>query len=116
MSDIPTDPAPQDGIDFGALAHATAGISAVVVGGMMYTRAWAQDVFFDSDDRCSGQCDVLFLEAYGLGNGSLVSDGVGAGCHSGLYVMAVGLYPRLRDFVDRFYPLCCSGCAVAACR
>ena len=45
MSDIPTDPVPQDGIDFGALAHAIAGISAVVLGGMMYTRPWAQDVF-----------------------------------------------------------------------
>ena len=45
MSDVPIDPVPQDGIDFGALAHATAGISAVVLGGMMYTRPWAQDVF-----------------------------------------------------------------------
>ncbi len=45
MSDIPTDSAPQSGIDFGALAHAIAGISAVVVGGLMYTSPWAQDVF-----------------------------------------------------------------------
>ena len=45
MSDVPTDPAPQSGIDFGALAHAIAGISAVVLGGLMYTRPWAQDVF-----------------------------------------------------------------------
>ena len=45
MSDIPTEPSPQSGIDFGALAHAIAGISAVVLGGLMYTRPWAQDVF-----------------------------------------------------------------------
>ena len=45
MSDVPTDSAPQSGIDFGALAHAIAGISAVVLGGLMYTRAWAQEVF-----------------------------------------------------------------------
>ena len=45
MSDIPTDRAPQGGIDFGALAHAIAGISAVVLGGLMYTRPWARDVF-----------------------------------------------------------------------
>jgi len=45
MSDIPIDPVPQDGIDSRALAHATAGISAVVLGGMMYTRPWEQDVF-----------------------------------------------------------------------
>ena len=45
MSEVPTDPAPQSGIDFGALAHAIAGISAVVLGGLMYTRPWAQDVF-----------------------------------------------------------------------
>jgi hypothetical protein len=45
MSDIPTDPVPQGGIDVGALAHALAGISAVVLGGLMFTRPWAQDVF-----------------------------------------------------------------------
>ena len=45
MSDIPTDPAPQSGIDVGALAHAIAGIAAVVLGGLMYTRPWAQDLF-----------------------------------------------------------------------
>ena len=45
MSDIPTDPAPQSGIDFGALAHAIAGIAAVVLGGLMYTRPWAVDLF-----------------------------------------------------------------------
>ena len=45
MSDVPTDSVPQSGIDFGALAHAIAGISAVVLGGLMYTRPWAQDVF-----------------------------------------------------------------------
>ena len=45
MSDVPTDSASQSVIDFGALAHAIAGISAVVLGGLMYTRPWAQDVF-----------------------------------------------------------------------
>ncbi len=45
MSDILTDLAPQSGIDFGALASAIVGISAVVLGGLMYTRPWAQDVF-----------------------------------------------------------------------
>ena len=45
MSDIPTDPAPQSGIDVGPLAHAIAGIAAVVLGGLMYTRPWAQDLF-----------------------------------------------------------------------
>ena len=45
MSNIPTDPAPQSGIDFGALAHAIAGIAAVVLGGLMYTRPWAVDLF-----------------------------------------------------------------------
>ena len=33
------------GIDWGALAHALAGISAVILGGLMYTRPWAQDAF-----------------------------------------------------------------------
>ena len=45
MSDIPTDPAPLGGIDFGVLAHAFAGISAVVLGRLMYTRPSAQNVF-----------------------------------------------------------------------
>jgi len=38
-------PETRDGIDWGALAHAIAGVSAVILGGLMYTRAWAQDVF-----------------------------------------------------------------------
>jgi len=45
VSDIPIGPAAQDGIDFDALVHATAGISAVVLGCMVYTRHWAPDVF-----------------------------------------------------------------------
>ncbi len=45
MSDIPTGPAPQSGIDVGALAHAIAGIASVVLGGLMYIRPWAQDAF-----------------------------------------------------------------------
>ena len=45
MSDVPADSAPQSGIDFGALTHAIAGISAVVLGGLMYTRPWAKDAF-----------------------------------------------------------------------
>jgi len=46
MSDIPTDPAQQQGgIDFGALARAIAAITAVVLGGQMYTSPLAQDVF-----------------------------------------------------------------------
>ena len=45
MSDIPTDLGTQGGIDFGALAHAIAEISSVMLGGLMYTRPWAQDVF-----------------------------------------------------------------------
>jgi hypothetical protein len=45
MSETPADPASQNGIDFGALAHAMAGIAAVVLGGLMYSRPWAQDLF-----------------------------------------------------------------------
>ena len=33
------------GIDWGALSHAVAGIAALVLGGLMYSRPWAQDVF-----------------------------------------------------------------------
>ena len=45
MSDIPTDPAPQGGVDSGTLAHWLAGISAVVLSGLMYTRPREQDLF-----------------------------------------------------------------------
>ena len=38
-------PETQGGIDWGALAHAIAGVSAIIVGGLMYTRPWAQGVF-----------------------------------------------------------------------
>jgi hypothetical protein len=31
--------------DIGALTHAFAGVSAIVLGGLMYSRAWAQDLF-----------------------------------------------------------------------
>ena len=43
MSDA--SPEAPSGIDWGALAHAVAGISAVILGGLMYTWRWAQDVF-----------------------------------------------------------------------
>lgn len=39
-----TDNGPES-IDFGALAHALAGILALVLGGLMYTKPWAQDAF-----------------------------------------------------------------------
>ena len=45
MSESSTEPASQNGIDLGALAHAIAGVSAVVLGGVMYTRPWAKDLF-----------------------------------------------------------------------
>lgn len=32
-------------LDIGALMHAAAGISAIVLGGLMFSRAWAQDLF-----------------------------------------------------------------------
>ena len=38
-------PEASGGIAWGALAHVLAGISAVIIGGLMYTRPWAQDVF-----------------------------------------------------------------------
>ena len=52
MSDMPPDPAPQGGIDFGALAHAIAGISAVLPGGLLYARPWLKDV-----------CSILMIDA-----------------------------------------------------
>ena len=45
MRDMPTVLAPQGGIDFGALAHAIAGISAVLLGDLTYKRPWAQEIF-----------------------------------------------------------------------
>ena len=115
MSHIPTDPASQGGIDVGALAHALAGISAVVLGGLMFSRPRAQDVF--SILMIVAAVSAVYFSwkhsAWVTGNGSLVGDGAGNGCDSGLSGMAVGLYPRLRDFVDRFYSLCYSGRAVA---
>ena len=43
MSEV--SPEAPSGIDWGALAHAAAGILAVILGGLMYIRPWAQDVF-----------------------------------------------------------------------
>ena len=36
---------PASGIDWGAVTHAIAGLSAVIVGALMYVKPWAQDVF-----------------------------------------------------------------------
>ena len=38
-------PKARGSIDWGALAHAIAGVSAVVLGGLMYIKPWAQDLF-----------------------------------------------------------------------
>ncbi len=36
---------PENQWDLGALMHAAAGISAIVLGGLMYSRMWARDLF-----------------------------------------------------------------------
>lgn len=36
---------PENQWDLGALMHAVAGISAIVLGGLMYSRMWARDLF-----------------------------------------------------------------------
>ena len=43
MSDA--SPQVKAGIDWGALAHGISGVGAVILGGLMYTLPWAQDVF-----------------------------------------------------------------------
>ena len=70
------------GIDWGALAHALAGISAVILGGLMYTRPKAGCVRATDDRRC-GQCGVFFLEACRLGDGPLVGHGAVTGVAAG---------------------------------
>ena len=113
MSDIPADPAPQSGIDVGALAHAIAGISAVVLGGLMCTRPWAQDVF--SMLMIVAAVSAVYFSwkhsAWVAGHLLAMVPVMGVIRLSG---MAEGLYPRLRDFVDRSCSFCHSGRTVAA--
>ena len=45
MTSAPESERPASGIDWGAVTHAVAGLSAVIVGGLMYVVPWAQSVF-----------------------------------------------------------------------
>lgn len=45
MTDTSVSPAPKKGVDLGAIAHAVAGVAAVVLGGLMYSQPWARDLF-----------------------------------------------------------------------
>ena len=45
MTTAPEPEKPASGIDWGAVTHAVAGLSAVIVGGLMYVVPWAQSVF-----------------------------------------------------------------------
>ena len=45
MSNASVDPAANKGVDLGALSHAIAGVCALVLGGLMYSRPWAQELF-----------------------------------------------------------------------
>ena len=45
MSDVPPPARGKSAIDWGAVTHAIAGLSAVIVGALMYVKPWAQDVF-----------------------------------------------------------------------
>lgn len=45
MTSAPEPAAPESQIDWGAVTHAIAGLSAVIVGALMYVEPWAQDVF-----------------------------------------------------------------------
>ena len=45
MRDPPTHPAPGSGIDFAVFSHATAGITAAMLGSLMFNRQGARDAF-----------------------------------------------------------------------
>ncbi|MEP5566496.1 MAG: hypothetical protein ABJN62_01555 [Halioglobus sp.] len=45
MSEISTKQDPESTLDLGALIHSAAGIIALVLGGLMYTRDWALPLF-----------------------------------------------------------------------
>ena len=115
MSDIPTDPAPQGGIDFGALAHAIVGISAVVLGRLMYTRPWAQDIFSILMIVAAVSAVYFTWKHSAWVTGHWLAMVPVTGVILGLMGWQWAI-PCLRDFVDRFYSLCYLGRAVAARR
>jgi hypothetical protein len=45
VTSAPEPTTPESKIDWGAVTHAIAGLSAVIVGALMYVKPWAQDVF-----------------------------------------------------------------------
>ena len=88
------------GIDWGALAHAIAGSSAVILGGLMYTLPWAQDVFA-----------LLMIVAavsavYFSWKHAAWVTGHGAGDRCGCRIlgMGMGLHACLCGTVVSFYP------------
>ena len=114
MSDAAADPAPKKGVDLGALAHAIAGVCALVLGGLMYSRPWARELFALLMIVGGCQRGVFLLEAFGMGYGALAGNGASLWCHARLYRLAVGVHPCLRYALDRVYPFCHSGDTVNA--
>ena len=45
MSDVPPPASSKSAIDWGAVTHAVAGLSAVILGALMYFKPWARDLF-----------------------------------------------------------------------
>ena len=93
MSDAAADPAPKKGVDLGALAHAIAGVCALVLGGLMYSRPWARELFALLMIVGGCQRGVFLLEAFGMGYGALAGNGASLWCHARLYRLAVGVSP-----------------------
>jgi len=80
----------------------------------MYTPPRGTGSFRDPDACRGRQRHVFLLEAFCLGNTPLAGDVAGYGRGARPSGLAVGLYPRLHDLVDRYYSLCYSGRAVVA--
>jgi hypothetical protein len=72
MSDASPPASGKSTIDWGAVTHAVAGLSAVIVGALMYFKPWARDLFSILMVVACYCRHLFFLEAFSLGAGALV--------------------------------------------
>ena len=114
MSDAAADPAPKKGVDLGALAHAIAGVCALVLGGLMYSRPWARELFALLMIVAAASAVYFSWKHSAWVTGHWLAMVPVFGVMLGYIGWQWGVHPCLRYALDRVYPFCHSGDTVNA--
>ena len=109
MSDAAADPAPKKGVDLGALAHAIAGVCALVLGGLMYSRPWARELFALLMIVAAASAVYFSWKHSAWVTGHWLAMVPVFGVMLGYIGWQWGFHPCLRYALDRVYPFCHSG-------